>query len=309
MNKINYSIIIYLLYYMRVLIFGHKGWIGQQVINLLKSRNKHDFILATSRADDLEKVREEIDIVKPTNVMSFIGRTHGKIGDKEYTTIDYLEEKGKIYDNVRDNLYSPVLLALLCNEYNIHFTYLGTGCIFEYDKEHPYNTQYNGFTEESNPNFFGSGYSVVKGFTDQLMKLINKNILNLRIRMPITDETNSRNFITKITTYKKICSVPNSMSVLTELLPMLIDMADNKITGTYNFTNPGLISHNEILEMYKEYVDKDFTWENFTVEEQNQILSAGRSNNYLDTQKLEKLYPDIKNIKDSVRDIMKNYKL
>ena len=30
---------------------------------------------------------------------------------------------------------------------------------------------------------------------------------------------------------------------------------------------------------------------------------------YLDTQKLEKLYPDIKNIKDSVRDIMKNYKL
>jgi 3,5-epimerase/4-reductase len=127
--------------------------------------------------------------------------------------------------------------------------------------------------------------------------------------MPITDETNSRNFITKITTYKKICSVPNSMSVLTELLPMLIDMADNRITGTYNFTNPGLISHNEILEMYKEYVDKDFTWENFTIEEQNQILSAGRSNNYLDTQKLEKLYPDIKNIKDSVRDIMKNYKL
>jgi dTDP-4-dehydrorhamnose reductase len=309
MNKINYNIIIYLLYYMRVLIFGHKGWIGQQVINLLKSQNKHEFILATSRADDLEKVREEIDIVKPTNIMSFIGRTHGKIGDKEYTTIDYLEEKGKIYDNVRDNLYSPVLLGLLCNEYNIHFTYLGTGCIFEYDKDHPYNIQENGFTEESNPNFFGSGYSVVKGFTDQLMKLINKNILNLRIRMPITDETNSRNFITKITTYKKICSVPNSMSVLTELLPILIDMADNKITGTYNFTNPGLISHNEILEMYKEYVDKDFKWENFTIEEQNQILSAGRSNNYLDTQKLEKLYPDIKNIKDSVRDIMKNYKL
>ncbi len=141
---------------MRVLIFGHKGWIGQQVINLLKSQNKHEFILATSRADNLEKVREEIDIVKPSNIMSFIGRTHGKIG-----------EKGKIYDNVRDNLYSPVLLGLLCNEYNIHFTYLGTGCIFEYDKEHPYNTQENGFTEESNPNFFGSGYSVVKGFTDQ----------------------------------------------------------------------------------------------------------------------------------------------
>ena len=45
------------------------------------------------------------------------------------------------------------------------------------------------------PNFFGSSYSVVKGFTDRLMKLYDENVLNLRIRMPITGEQNSRNFI------------------------------------------------------------------------------------------------------------------
>jgi len=34
------------------------------------------------------------------------------------------------------NLYAPVLMALLCKEKNIHLTYIGTGCIFQYDEEH-----------------------------------------------------------------------------------------------------------------------------------------------------------------------------
>ena len=290
---------------MKILIFGHKGWIANQVIDLLK--DKYNYFLANSRADDRESVEEEIKLYNPTHIFCFIGRTHGKIGDKEYTTIDYLEQKGKIYENVRDNLFSPVVLSLLCEKYDIHLTYLGTGCIFEFDNEHPFGLEENGFTEESKPNFFGSGYSTVKGFTDQLMHMF-KNTLNVRIRMPITGETNSRNFITKITKYQKICSIPNSMTVLPELIPFMIDMAEKKITGTVNLTNPGLISHNEILEMYKQYVDSDFTWSNFTVEEQSQILAAGRSNNYLDTTKLETLYPHVKNIKESVKNILINYK-
>jgi hypothetical protein len=126
--------------------------------------------------------------------------------------------------------------------------------------------------------------------------------------MPITNIDNPRNFITKITTYKKVCSVPNSMTVLTELLPYVVDMMKNNITGTINLTNPGLISHNEILEMFKELVDPTFTWENFTSEEQSMILKADRSNNYLDTSKLTTMYPNIMNIRDSVRLCLYDYR-
>ena len=140
--------------------------------------------------------------------------------------------------------------------------------------------------------------------TDQLMHLVEDSVLNVRIRMPITDEFNKRNFITKITTYDKVCSVPNSMTVLNELIPLMIKMAINNTKGTVNLTNPGLISHNDILEMYKEIVDPDFTWKNFTIEEQNEILASGRSNNYLDTSKLESYFPEVLNIKDSVRKIL-----
>ena len=69
-------------------------------------------------------------------------------------------------------------------------------------------------------------------------------------------------------------------------------------------TNPGLITHNEILEMYKEIVDPEFTWKNFSIEEQNEILASGRSNNFLETTVLREKYPQLKNIKDSVRDIL-----
>ena len=292
---------------MRVLLFGSNGWIGNQFLEILENENI-DYKKGQSRVDNLEGLNKEVNDYNPTHIVSFIGRTHGKIDDKVFTTIDYLEQKGKLFENVRDNLYSPLVLANLCEKKNIHLTYLGTGCIFKFDEEHPFGEESNGFTEESNPNFYGSSYSIVKGFTDKLMKLYSSNTLNLRIRMPITGSKNSRNFITKITTYEYICSIPNSMTVLPELLPYVLDMMINNKTGTINLTNPGLISHNQILEMYKEIVDPNFTWKNFSQEDQAKILDSDRSNNYLDTQKLKNLYPNILNIKESVKKMLICYK-
>ena len=98
------------------------------------------------------------------------------------------------------------------------------------------------------------------------------------------------------------------MSVLPDLIPAMIHMVINKVTGTVNLTNPGLITHNEILEMYKEIVDPSFTWNNMSLEEQKVLLAAGRSNNYLNVSHLQELYPSVKHIKDAVRDCLKEYK-
>ena len=291
---------------MKILVYGHKGWIGNQFTNIL-TNHCVDFVKGEARVNDIFELENEIDLIEPTHVISFIGRTHGTIGDKKYSTIDYLEQEGKLYENIRDNLFSPYVLAELCSKRKIHYTYLGTGCIFKYDDKHPFGKELNGFTEHSEPNFFGSSYSIVKGFTDKMMKLYEDNVLNLRIRMPITGEENPRNFITKIVNYEKVCSIPNSMTVLPELLPYVLDMMKNGITGTVNLTNPGLISHNEILEMYREIVNPFFSWKNFTQEEQRKILAADRSNNFLETDKLTCLYPDIKNIKDSIKECLIQY--
>ncbi len=293
---------------MKILIYGANGWIGSQFLSYLQNNTNYTVLKGTSRLEDILTLEQEIKEVSPTNIIGFTGRTHGRIGDKVYSTIDYLEQEGKLVDNIRDNLYGPLNLSIVCQRLGVHYTYLGTGCIFEYDQDHPYGEEVNGFKEDSLPNFVGSSYSIVKGFTDRLLHSFEQNVLNLRIRMPITCENNPRNFITKITNYEKICSIPNSMTVLPDFYPIIVDLMVKGETGTLNLTNPGLISHNQMLEMYREIVNPEFTWKNFSVEEQNQILAGKRSNNFMETTKLEKMYPEIPRIEVSVRKMLLNYK-
>ena len=115
----------------------------------------------------------------------------------------------------------------------------------------------------------------------------------LRVRMPISDDLSPRNFVTKIVKYDRVVNIPNSMTVLTDLLPISLAMAERGLTGIYNFCNPGAISHNEVLDLYKKYIDPSYTYTNFSVEEQAKILKAGRSNNTLDHTKLVNALPDL----------------
>lgn len=283
---------------MKILFFGSKGWIGGQFLEYLNKLNEPIEIIETNaRADNEILVKDLILAHSPTHIISFIGRTHGE----GINTIDYLEQEGKLIENVKDNLYAPLVLSTLAEKNNIHYTYLGTGCIF--DNEDPPSRL---FKETDNPNFFGSSYSIIKGFTDRLMKLSSKT-LNLRIRMPINSQNHHRNFITKIINYDKICSIPNSMTVLPTIYPIIYDMMKNETTGTFNLTNPNYISHNEILEMYREIKDLEFKWTNFSKEEQNKVLKSKRSNNCLDTTKIQELYPDFPDIKKAVRECLEEY--
>lgn len=286
---------------MKWLIFGGHGWIGTMVVRFLEVMGQ-EVIHATSRADDDEAVHLELDLHQPNRVMCLVGRTHGN----GCGTIDYLEQKGKLVENVRDNLYAPVELALSCRERGIHLTYLGTGCIFTYDDPNEREVM----TEEDRPNFTGSSYSTVKGFTDRLMHhpLLSSHVLNVRIRMPIVGFHHPRNFITKIVQYEKVCSLPNSMTVLDDMIPVMVDLAGRGKTGTYHLTNPGVMTHNEILELYREYVDPAKTWENFTLEEQDSILASKRSNNELSSVKLLEEYPNLLSLRDSLTRLMKRWK-
>ena len=321
---------------MKILIFGGNGWIGSQFRDVCDRAKLGgtdiEYKISQIRRVSLEtqsEIIEELTAYMPTHVVSFLGRTHGSIGSKTYSTIDYLEQEGKLSENMRDNLVAPLLLAYICKYANVHYTYLGTGCIFHYKDEDiqkmlgyddrqqsaasgsqtDIETCYK-FKETDAPNFFGSSYSIVKGLTDQIMQERNcicESVLNLRIRMPIINRDHPRNFVTKITGYSKICSLPNSMTVLDEFLPYALALMQCRYVGTLNFVNPGVISHNEMLKMYRQFVNPEFEWTNFTVDEQNEILSSKRSNNYLDTAKLKSIFPNVRNIQDAVQDCMISY--
>jgi dTDP-4-dehydrorhamnose reductase len=142
------------------------------------------------------------------------------------------------------------------------------------------------FTELDRPNFTGSFYSATKAPIESILKHYPSTLI-LRLRMPVSADLSPRSFVTKILAYAHIVNVPNSHSILPELLPVLVALAEHREEGVFNFTNPGYITHNEVLQLYKQVVDPSTTWKNFTVEQQAEVIVAERSNCALDTAKLE----------------------
>jgi len=270
------------------LIFGKTGWIGGLVSDILKQQGAK-FEFAHARLEDRSSILAEIERVKPTHVINAAGLT-GR------PNVDWCETH-KV-ETIRSNVIGCLNLADVCLSKGIHMTYYGTGCIFHYDDE--FTVGGKGFMESDKPNFTGSYYSYTKAMVESLLKEY-PNVLTLRVRMPIVEDLcYPRNFITKIIKYDKVIDIPNSMTVLPELLPYSIEMAKRKLTGIMNFTNPGAISHNEILQLYKDYIDPEFTWKNFTVEEQAKVIVAPRSNNLLDTERFKGEFPELLGIRESL---------
>jgi dTDP-4-dehydrorhamnose reductase len=264
---------------MSFLVFGgEKGWIGQKIVKLLQDQGKEVHV-AKSRLENRTDVENDIKQYKPTYILNCAGVT-GR------PNVDWCEDHKQ--ETIRANVIGTLNLIDVAFLNGIHVTNFATGCIFEYDDQHALGSG-KGFLEDDVPNFDKSFYSMTKGMVEKLTRFY-PNALVLRVRMPISDDLEPRNFITKISKYERVVNIPNSMTVLYDLLPISIDMTEKKLKGVYNFTNPGVISHNEILDLYKQYIDPNFKYTNFSLDEQAKILKAGRSNNELDATKLTALY-------------------
>jgi len=260
----------------RALIYGGiTGWIGQMAAELIKNDPSMELIVSKNRMENRSAIGAELDEVKPTHVLLAAGIT-GR------PNIDWCETNKP--ETIRTNVIGMLNVADLTNQKDIHCTVYATGCIFEYDDKHPLGSGI-GFKETDKPNFDSSFYSETKGYMEALLKCYS-NVLVLRVRMPISDDLIHRNFVTKIVKYDRVVNIPNSMTVLTEMIPASLAMAKASLSGVYNFTNPGVISHAQVLDLYTKYIDEDYTYTVFTLEEQAKVIVAGRSNNELDTTKL-----------------------
>lgn len=259
---------------MRWLVFGSKGWIGSYICERLLAV-KETVIECSEHFSSYEDVSEIVELHHPDRIVCAIGRTFGP----GFTTIDYLEQQGKLEENLISNLLLPTWIAQAAKQ--TPMLYFGTGCIYES------TSSKRVFAESDSPNFTGSSYSTVKGITDRIMQGF-PHVINTRIRMPISENYHSRDFITKLLSYSKITSLPNSMTVLSDILPLLLAiLEDGRFFGTVNAVNPGVTDHAWILQTHERITGKhhDYTLESF--EAQSQRLQSKRSNNELDSSRLQ----------------------
>jgi 3,5-epimerase/4-reductase len=273
---------------MKVLLYGARGYIGGHLLPLFEAAG-HDVVAAQARMEQWEAVGAELDAVRPTHVVCAAGAT-GR------PNVDWCEDHRM--ETMRDNVVGPLVLAAQTCARGLHLTVFGSGCVYTYDAAHPVHGA--GFREDEPANFAGSFYSRSKVMLETALEGYG-HVLVLRLRLPLSADRSQRSLLTKLLAYERVVDVPNAVSVLPSLLPVAVDMVERSTIGVFNFTNPGVLTHPELLELYRSVVDPTCSWKLMSLDEQAAVLRAGRSNTALDVSRLLALYPDIPEVHDAVK--------
>ena len=240
------------------------SWIGGQFVSMLEKEGV-EYVVAKKRLGDDpdESIEEEILSVSPTHIASFIGRTHGPGSN----TIDYLEGG------------PDKLCVTMCMDCYFWLRFAGSST----------------FTSLTlGVGAFSSTVMSTRSAAIHLLKRTDRTTLEVLIRLPRVTQTVSCTttrvcsmfecdfqslvmLVIAITSYKKILNIPNSVTVLPELLPVLLKLMKKRHTGTINLVNHGCVEHTQILEAYKEAVDPTIDYELIDENDQSEFATKLRS--------------------------------
>lgn len=309
---------------MKILIFGDNGWIGNlfyqfinsllSTINIVRSElriipSNYDKIVNVIKNNYVSHVFVAVGTIRDNNRSntSVLHDTNARIDNNK--TIDYIEDKLEL--NIQNNMTVQMIMCNIADKLKVHTTIIGTGCIYD-DTQHleQHKNSSHKYTEDDLPNYSGSKYSLIKSTLNNYIVMTNsKNVLHLRIRMPINNGCDDYDYIAKIIKYRRVIDVPNSITVLDDFYPIIFDMMCKYKYGTYNIVNPGIISPIEILELYKQIVDDSYTFEKITTSELHEITIGKRCNVELSTDKIQQLYRiNISDIRTSIVRVLEQMK-
>lgn len=262
-----------MVYYIRMKFYitGGGGYLGGACAAYVTSRGH---AVDTKRVDvtDRAALDAHLRAYKPDVVINCAGV-------RAYPNIDWCEDHKP--ETVAVNVGGALNVMLAALDAGAYPVQMASGCMYEGGPEHA-------FTEEDAPNFFGSFYSRMRVVMQQA--LAELPVLQLRIRMPLSLTPHPRNLIDKILGYSKVISVPNSVTVIEDLWPVVERLAELRPTGILNATNDGYLTNEDILTAYRELVDSSHRFEIIPVETlERTITKARRSNCVLANEKLRSL--------------------
>ena len=274
----------------KILLLGSTGFIGSYFKEALP---KAGFEVFDPRIEirDYDEVEKAVRSLEPDVIINATGMT-GR------PNVDWCETHQEETFSV--NVDGSLNIAKAAHQHGINMVQMSSGCVYEGDNEG------KGFTEEDEPNFKGSVYSRSRIASEKALKEFT-NVLQLRIRMPITSKPNPRNFIDKLVKYDQIINITNSCTVIEDFVPAAIELIKRGEVGIFNMTNIGAMDHKEIMGLYKKIVQPDFEL-NLMPQGEQDTLCMRRSNCILNTDKREGIGVHMPPLKESVERILEEYK-
>ncbi len=273
----------------KVLLLGATGFIGSHFKCALPQEG---FKIFTPRIEirNHTEVEKAVYETKPDVIINATGITG-------YPNVDWCESHPG--ETMSVNVGGSINVAAIAEEFGTYLVQMASGCVYDGDKK-------GGFTEEDEPNYFGSLYSRSRVYSEKALKEF-KNVLQLRVRIPITGKPHPKNLIDKLLKYPKMINIQNSCTIIEDFIPAAIELMKRKKTGIFNMTNVGAMDHKSIMTMYKEIVDPKFEIKLMGKKEQD-ILCKRRANCVMNTDKREKLGVHMPPLKESLKRILEKYK-
>ena len=236
-------------------------FIGNLFTTFLKESNV-ELLNFNIDTQNIEHIEDIIIKNKITNVVCNFGKSYGK----NIFSTSFIEQK--IEENIKYNLYFPLLLCNISTKLNIHFTFFGNGCNI------------------SNSPLTSSHHSIITGYNDKLMNSTYKNILYLRFRYPVSGDMDPRCYLSKLGTYKNILNTDNSISILTDMFPIILSMLKQNTIGNYNMVNKGYVNSLDLVLKYKYLFNSNINFSEISLEEHDKVIGK-RSNCVIDTYELD----------------------
>ena len=280
-------------------ILGSSGYVGSKIFHFLTKNERK--VIGVSRS--------EIDYTNPkilkeflrSNNPSFLINAAGYTGKPNVDACELAKA-----DCLDGNAVLPGAIRQVCDELNIIWGHVSSGCIFSGRRPDG-----GGWTEDDSPNFSFrsppcSFYSGSKALGEEVLEGA-ENCYIWRLRIPFNEEQSPRNYLQKLLNYNSLLEAENSVSHLNEFCQKCVESLENEVEpGIYNMTNPGSVTTIQVTEWILEegVTDKQFQFFDDEQHFMNKAAKTPRSNCVLDTTKAEKAGIGMRTVEEAMRESM-----
>lgn len=273
----------------KVLIFGN-GQLSLHYQKYFAAEGTEVTVAALPQVDvrSLEQVKAAIAEAKPTVVINAAG----------VTNVDWAETNQE--ETTAVNVTGTENVARACQEAGVYMVHVSTGYV-----HHSHNAADE--RTEQDQLYPVNFYSYSKAKADEILARMAQQglkVLTVRPNMLLSAVPHPKNVLAKMVLYGKFHDIPNSMTVVEDLVQVTGELIKHQKTGLYNVVNPGLTTPYKIATMLKEIINPDMEIEKISKADVEKMYTVRRPDAVLSIAKLNREGIQLPEINQRLRGII-----